>query len=130
MIPISNMLGCGGMGGFDGMTRLTSETYHLSNTVYNAKINSMMFLDTRAGEFGINFPLNPEPGNVIILTDIGGNLTTEPVRLYNLKKLLGETLIGTAPDFHFLLRIPYVMYTFVFVNADIGWIYYKNSVHS
>ncbi|MBK7107468.1 MAG: hypothetical protein IPH62_19550 [Ignavibacteriae bacterium] len=115
MITFSNIYGvnCSGSGGF---RKLSNDAFCLTNATYEAQVNTLIFLDTRNGEFSINFPTIAEPGDTIILVDTGGNLKLENVAILNLGKLF------TTPVTEYLVDKNWSITKFVFVTSAYGWI--------
>lgn len=108
---------CGQDQNINGIQRLGNDALFISSTTYNVTLNKVIFLDTRSGEFSVSIPLNPEPGDVIVFIDVGGNLKLEKVQINNLVKVF------STPVTNFYLDKRYSIYNFSYVNSDIGWVY-------
>lgn len=105
----------------DGFQRLSSDTYSLSNATYDVSVNKVIFIDTNNGNFSIRFPSVVEPGDVIVLVDIGGNLKLEHVTISNLGKLFGNNV--TQP---IILDKRFSISEFIYVSLQHGWILKTN----
>lgn len=118
MLIFSNLFGDGGgCTNPSGFKKLSTDTFYLSNSTYNIGLNRIIYVDTTSGEFSIKLDAIPEPGDVVIVVDIGGNLALEPVRFLNLGKL------AKLPNNEYFLNIPNSIYKFYFVSEDYGWVF-------
>ncbi|MBK7107469.1 MAG: hypothetical protein IPH62_19555 [Ignavibacteriae bacterium] len=128
MITFSNIYGVN-CSGADGFRKLANDTFCLTNSVYEAQVNKIIFLDTRNGEFSVNFPETAEAGDTIIFVDVGGNLRAENVNLYGIVRLFGTVINPLIPPpgsnlptpVDYILNKNWSVTKFVFVTPTYGW---------